>query len=346
MFDLSLGQATIKTVGTHQFYLFPKPPTHTNQRDRPPTYADPALLTRYEGTGSNGSAKLLPGKVHSAAHAMMSSLRRVGDRINDWSMKSAVVQSGFRPDDASQGANYLRITKQTIREKPDIFGELEFPTNLETEAQSVLGRPGDSRRAAFHQHLAAAPGWSAELVARLFNIVDNVYAPRGANPHATGLVFDLDFTILVASVRRDGKSLGQMAKEEINPVAGMAAMVAILAIMIILLAVLALVVVNALRGSPWGLFTIASTIPIALLMGWWMKMLRPGKVLEATVIGVVLMMLGLVGGQWVSQNAAWAAAFMIKASLSRLLKSASASPRTSNACRAATADMPAVFGWK
>ena len=118
-----------------------------------------------------------------------------------------------------------------------------------------------------------------------------------------------DFTILIASVRRDGKSLGQMAKEEINPVAGMAAMVAILAIMIILLAVLALVVVNALRGSPWGLFTIASTIPIALLMGWWMKALRPGKVLEATVIGVVLMMLGLVGGRWVSENAAWAAAF-------------------------------------
>ncbi len=118
-----------------------------------------------------------------------------------------------------------------------------------------------------------------------------------------------DFTVLVASVRRDGKSLGQMAKEEVNPVAGMAAMVAILAIMIILLAVLALVVVNALRGSPWGLFTIASTIPIALLMGWWMKVIRPGKVLETTVIGVVLMMLGLVGGQWVSENAAWAAAF-------------------------------------
>jgi hypothetical protein len=202
MFDLSLNQATIKTVGTHQFYIFPKPPTHTNQRDRPPTYADPALVTRYEGTGSNGSAKLLPGKVHAAAHAMMSALRRVGDRINDWSMKSAVIQSGFRPDDASQGANYLRIIKLTIREKPDIFGELEFPSTLETEAQSVLGRPGDSRRAAFHQHLAAAPGWNAALVSRLFNIVDNVYAPRGANPHATGLVFDLDFTILVAGRER------------------------------------------------------------------------------------------------------------------------------------------------
>jgi carbon starvation protein len=115
-----------------------------------------------------------------------------------------------------------------------------------------------------------------------------------------------DFTILFASLRRDGKSLGQMAKEEVNPVAGMAAMLAILAIMIILLAVLALVVVNALKASPWGLFTIASTIPIALLMGWWMKALRPGRVLEASAIGVTLLLLALVAGRWVSQDPAWA----------------------------------------
>jgi hypothetical protein len=221
MFDLPLNKATIKTVGTHQFYIFPKPLTHTNQRDRPPTYADPDLLTRYMGTGSNGSAKLLPGKVHSAANAMMSSLRRVGDRINDWSMKSAVVQSGFRPDDASQGSNYLRIIKQTIREKPDIFNELEFPSNLEVEAQSVLGRPGDARRTAFHQHLAAAPGWSAQLVARLFNIVDNVYAPRGANPHATGLVFDLDFTILVAGRERNLGADPALNDDALRSAAGM-----------------------------------------------------------------------------------------------------------------------------
>ncbi len=118
-----------------------------------------------------------------------------------------------------------------------------------------------------------------------------------------------DFTILIASIRRDGKSLGQMAKEEVNPVAGMAAMVAIFAIMIILIAVLALVVVNALRGSPWGLFTIAATIPIALLMGWWMKAVRPGRVLETSVIGGVLLMAGLVGGQWVSQHPTLAGMF-------------------------------------
>ena len=111
-----------------------------------------------------------------------------------------------------------------------------------------------------------------------------------------------DFVILCASVRRDGKSLGQIAKEEVNPVAGLAAMIAIFAIMIILLAVLALVVVNALRDSPWGLFTIACTIPIALLMGLWMNHIRPGKVAEATVMGIALLFAALMGGRWVSQS--------------------------------------------
>jgi carbon starvation protein len=118
-----------------------------------------------------------------------------------------------------------------------------------------------------------------------------------------------NFVILCASTRRDGKSLGQMAKDEVNPVAGMAAMVAIFAIMIILLAVLALVVTNALRDSPWGLFTIAATIPIALLMGLWMTAFRPGRVIEATAIGVALLVAALYGGRWVSQSPAWAGAF-------------------------------------
>ena len=118
-----------------------------------------------------------------------------------------------------------------------------------------------------------------------------------------------DMIVLCASIRRDGKSLGQMAKEEVNPVAGVAAMVAVFAIMIILLAVLALVVVNALRDSPWGLFTIAATIPIALLMGVWMNNIRPGKVAEATTMGVVLLMAALFGGQWVAAHPVWAAAF-------------------------------------
>jgi carbon starvation protein len=118
-----------------------------------------------------------------------------------------------------------------------------------------------------------------------------------------------DFTILCCSIRRNGKSLGQMAKEEINPVAGMTAMIAVLCIMIILLAVLALIVVNALRASPWGLFTIACTVPIALLMGWWMKVWRPGKVGEASAVGAVLLLSALVAGGWVAAHPALGPAF-------------------------------------
>ncbi len=118
-----------------------------------------------------------------------------------------------------------------------------------------------------------------------------------------------DFTILFCSLRRDGKSLGQMAKEEVSKVTGVTAMVAVLAIMIILLAVLALIVVNALRASPWGLFTIACTVPIALLMGWWMKQWRPGKVGEASAVGAALLLGALVAGGWVANHPGLAAAF-------------------------------------
>jgi carbon starvation protein len=120
-----------------------------------------------------------------------------------------------------------------------------------------------------------------------------------------------DFIILFASMRRDGKSLGQMARDEIGPLTGMLTMVAILAIMIILLAVLALVVVNALRGSPWGVFTIACTIPIAILMGFWMRVIRPGRTIEATLIGLGLLLLALVGGRWVATSPTLAPAFTL-----------------------------------
>lgn len=111
-----------------------------------------------------------------------------------------------------------------------------------------------------------------------------------------------DFVILFASTRRNGKSLGEMIKEEIGPVTGLVAMVGILGIMIILLAVLALVVVKALIGSPWGMFTIAATIPIAFFMGVYMRYIRPGRVGEGSVIGIVLLLLSIVGGQYVAAH--------------------------------------------
>ena len=95
-----------------------------------------------------------------------------------------------------------------------------------------------------------------------------------------------DFVILFASMRRDGKSLGEMAKEEIGPIGGFTALLTVLLIMIILLAVIALVVVNALKGSPWGTFTILATMPIAVFMGLYLRYWRPGKVLECSVIGL------------------------------------------------------------
>jgi carbon starvation protein len=111
-----------------------------------------------------------------------------------------------------------------------------------------------------------------------------------------------DMVTLFFSMRRNGKSLGQMARDEIGPVGGVAALIAVFSIMIILLAVLALVVVNALAQSPWGTFSIAMTIPIAFFMGFYMRVLRPGRVMETTAIGVALLLLAIVAGGWVQDS--------------------------------------------
>jgi carbon starvation protein len=120
-----------------------------------------------------------------------------------------------------------------------------------------------------------------------------------------------DFTILFCSIRRDGKSLGQMAREEVSKRGGMIALLAVLAIMIILLAVVALVIVNALKASPWGAFTLFLTIPIALLMGIYLRYLRPGRVLEASAMGLALVIFAVVAGQSVNASPAWSHAFTL-----------------------------------
>ena len=118
-----------------------------------------------------------------------------------------------------------------------------------------------------------------------------------------------DFVILFCSMRRDGKTLGQMAREEIGRVGGVVSLVTVLLIMIVLLAVVALVVVNALKGSPWGTFTIAMTLPTAVFMGLYLRYARPGKVLECSAIGFVLVVLSILGGKAVAESAAWASLF-------------------------------------
>jgi carbon starvation protein len=122
-----------------------------------------------------------------------------------------------------------------------------------------------------------------------------------------------DFVILLFSVRRDGKSLTEMAKSEIGRIGGVVAYASVISILVILLAVCALIVVNALKQSPWGTFTIAMTIPIALLMGVYLRRLRPGRVLETSAIGFVLVLAAIWGGQLVSQSPAVAKYFTMTA---------------------------------
>ncbi|MFD0485646.1 carbon starvation CstA family protein [Kineococcus sp. GCM10028916] len=155
------------------------------------------------------------------------------------------------------------------------------------------------RRVLFGHHFAAIAG-AGPLVGPV------LAAQMGYLPGTIWIVVGVlfagavqDLTVLFFSMRRGGKSLGQMVREEIGMVGGIAALIAVFAIMIIILAVLALIVVNALAASPWGVFSIALTIPIALFMGVYLRFLRPGKVLEATAIGVVLLLAAIVGGGYV-----------------------------------------------
>ncbi|MHA3059647.1 carbon starvation CstA family protein [Acinetobacter sp. ANC 4636] len=120
-----------------------------------------------------------------------------------------------------------------------------------------------------------------------------------------------DFLVLFISVRRNGNSLGEMAKEELGSFAGIVVMLGTLGVMIIILAVLALVVVKALTNSPWGLFSIAMTIPIALFMGIYMRFIRPGKIAEVSVIGFILMMMAIIYGGDVSQHPYWGPVFTL-----------------------------------
>ncbi|WP_380168797.1 carbon starvation CstA family protein [Jannaschia sp. R86511] len=155
------------------------------------------------------------------------------------------------------------------------------------------------RRVLFGHHFAAIAG-AGPLVGPVL-AAQMGYLP-GTIWIVVGVIFAgavQDMVVLFFSMRRNGKSLGQMVREEIGPVGGVAALIAVFAIMIIILAVLALIVVNALAESPWGVFSIALTIPIALFMGVYLRIIRPGRVLEATGIGVVLLLLAIVGGGYV-----------------------------------------------
>ncbi|MFW0787294.1 carbon starvation CstA family protein [Gordonia sp. CPCC 206044] len=158
------------------------------------------------------------------------------------------------------------------------------------------------RRVLFGHHFAAIAGAGPlvgpVLAAQMGYLPGTIWIIIGAV--LAGCV--QDYLVLTISTRRRGRSLGQMARDELGAVGGTAAIVAILVIMIILIAVLALVVVNALADSPWGVFSIAMTIPIALFMGVYLRYLRPGRVSEVSLIGVVLLLLAIVAGRYVAET--------------------------------------------
>jgi hypothetical protein len=192
MLTLELDKAELKVVNGNRYYVFPPPPTHTNQNNRPSKYAEKKDCKVYTGRGNNNEALLHPD-VMTPANALMTAFLEYGRAINDNSFLSAVIQSGWRADDASEGEKYLYNIKTTVRTNK-LFENLTFPSELEAEAKGVLGRRGDPRRNAFRARVAASPGWTPELMQQLFQIVDNHFAPRGSNPHSTGFVFDLNFT--------------------------------------------------------------------------------------------------------------------------------------------------------
>ncbi|BBY79387.1 carbon starvation protein A [Mycolicibacterium pulveris] len=162
------------------------------------------------------------------------------------------------------------------------------------------------RRVLFGHHFAAIAG-AGPLVGPVL-AMQMGYLP-GTIWIIIGAVFAgcvQDFLVLSISTRRRGRSLGQMARDELGAIGGAAAIVGVLVIMVILLAVLALVVVQALAQSPWGVFSIAMTIPIALFMGVYLRFLRPGRVSEVSLIGVALLLLAVISGNWVAETS-WGA---------------------------------------
>ncbi|NEW42307.1 carbon starvation protein A [Nocardia cyriacigeorgica] len=198
---------------------------------------------------------------------------------------------------------YARMIEYKIVKPRD---DLATPAEILENGKDYL--PMD-RRVLFGHHFAAIAG-AGPLVGPVL-AAQMGYLP-GTIWIIIGVVFAgavQDYLVLWVSTKRRGRSLGQMARDELGWFGGWAAIIGILVIMMILLAVLALVVVNALAHSPWGVFSISMTIPIALFMGVYLRFLRPGAVGEVSIIGFVLLILAIVAGGWVSENDTWASWF-------------------------------------
>ena len=208
MLKLQKDNAKIHKFGNRTYYVFDKPSTHSNTVNRPTKYVKEGETKVYRGAGSNRSAKLLE-EVHPAVDKLMTALLEYGGELGDNSLQSAVVQNGWRPsDDPSQGVHYLENIKMVINGPQFGFSDLTFPESLEDEAESFLGERDNPHWQAFVQHLSKSPGWDAARARKFLDTVAQYYVPRGGfNPHTTGLVFDLNFSLYHHVYSQDLKAL-------------------------------------------------------------------------------------------------------------------------------------------
>ena len=252
-------------------------------RDLPPV----AVIDRSPVSARHRLAFAAVALIGAVAWAVIAFVR--GESVNAvWFVVAAICTYliGFR--------FYARLIERRIVAPRD-----EYATPAEIYQNGTDYLPTD-RRVLFGHHFAAIAG-AGPLVGPVLAIQMG-YLP-GTVWILLGAVFAgcvQDYLVLSISTRRRGRSLGQMARDELGVVGGVAAIVGVLVIMVILLAVLALVVVNALAESPWGVFSIAMTIPIAIFMGLYLRVFRPGRVSEVSLIGVLLLLVAVVAGGWVA----------------------------------------------
>jgi carbon starvation protein len=257
--------------------------------NKPSQNPDPPTAARWYSNPKQVVIWTAVSLIAAAAWAVLALSR--GERISAIWLVAAALGSyaiGYR--------FYARFIEKRVLEVDDTRA-----TPAERLDNGIDFQPTD-RRVLFGHHFAAIAG-AGPLVGPVL-AAQMGYLP-GTIWIIVGVIFAgavQDMVVLFFSMRRDGKSLGQMAREEIGVVGGVAALIAVFSIMIILLAVLALVVVNALAGSPWGTFSVGMTIPIALFMGFYLRTLRPGQVLETTAIGVTLLLLAIIGGGYIEES--------------------------------------------
>lgn len=265
--------------------------TDVLDRERPAAYVDPEVLDReHERWTPKKIAIWVAIALLGGVSWWMVALVR-GETVNGiWFVFAAVCSYliGYR--------FYSRFIEAKLTQPDD---RRATPAEYDADGKDYAAT---DRRVLYGHHFAAIAG-AGPLVGPVL-AAQMGYLP-GTIWIIVGVIFAgavQDYLVLFFSMRRGGRSLGQMAKEELGTVGGYAAILATLAIMIIITAILALVVVNALGESPWGVFSVGMTIPIALFMGIYLRYIRPGKVGEVSIIGFVLLMAAIIAGGWVAET--------------------------------------------